>query len=385
MVYKIPVLVVRYFPAKGDIIDNSIVDDVIDTVAHVRDHTLAMEKDVIEALEKGSTYHGYKNPQALPSLHYEIVDHLEFLEPVPVWHKLGDKLPMTDYNAIMKRIDIRTWVEERGVREVWIWGYQGIDIGSGLWESNMAGPYGDISNSECWLSDLPVLNHTYTVYHYNYGRDVPEAVEDHVHQIERLLGHVDRHMFWDLFVGDCLVKRWGNVLYPTDRVKHCGDAHYPPNGTEDYDWNNKLSIRSDIETWKPEGKTPSELIDCERWNIDRLGWFESWRNSLDPRDDRPKYHLGWFVYWMQNLPGADNGLTYQGKPLTNWWMFVGDFDAAMAQGRGLVAVLPRYRRVSELVSSRIPAYAGDWWYRMLRGYSVIDGALVAARRSLIGR
>jgi hypothetical protein len=32
---------------------------------------------------------------------------------------------------------------------------------------------------------------------------------------------------------------------------------------------------------------------------------------------------------MQNIPGASNELTYQGKPLTNWWMFIGDFDNAM--------------------------------------------------------
>lgn len=32
---------------------------------------------------------------------------------------------------------------------------------------------------------------------------------------------------------------------------------------------------------------------------------------------------------MQNLPGAANGLTYRGRPLTNWWTFVGDWDGAM--------------------------------------------------------
>ena len=36
----------------------------------------------------------------------------------------------------------------------------------------------------------------------------------------------------------------------------------------------------------------------------------------------------WFVYWMQNIPGANNGLQYNGKPLRNWWAFVGDFDTA---------------------------------------------------------
>jgi len=39
---------------------------------------------------------------------------------------------------------------------------------------------------------------------------------------------------------------------------------------------------------------------------------------------------------MQNLPGADNGLTCQGKPLTNWWVLVGDFDRAMQSRMTLV-------------------------------------------------
>ena len=38
---------------------------------------------------------------------------------------------------------------------------------------------------------------------------------------------------------------------------------------------------------------------------------------------------------MQNIPGADNGLTYQDRRLTNWWMFIGDFDKAMRHKVGL--------------------------------------------------
>jgi hypothetical protein len=40
---------------------------------------------------------------------------------------------------------------------------------------------------------------------------------------------------------------------------------------------------------------------------------------------------------MQNIPGKDNGLTYQNNPLRNWWEFIGDFDAAIAQGKSLTS------------------------------------------------
>jgi hypothetical protein len=208
---------------------------------------------------------------------------------------------MTDYNAIMNRIDIRRWVEERGVKEVWLWGYHGGVID--LWESNMAGPYGDISNSDRDPHDLPVLDKTYTVYHYNYGRGPSEAVEDHMHQIEAILRHIDSHLFWDRFVG-----RPGEG--------RCGWSHYPPNAERDYDWANPNYVWTDIEDWIPEGTGQKQQFNCQRWNRDSLTWF---------------------IYWMQNLPGANHGLMYRGCPLTNWWVFIGDFDGVMRKGLGLVA------------------------------------------------
>ncbi len=71
------------------------------------------------------------------------------------------------------------------VKEVWIWGYHGGVLD--LWESNMASPFGAISNSNRDPNDLPVLKSTYTVYHYNYQRGASEAVEDHMHQFEAVL------------------------------------------------------------------------------------------------------------------------------------------------------------------------------------------------------
>lgn len=296
----IPTLVISYFPVKNGRIDRAITGDVSASLADIRRHTINTTNRVVQALETGSAYHGYKDRTAQPCLEYQIVDTLEFLEPLPTWPKPGHRVPMTDYNAIMKRVNIRAWVEERGVKEVWLWGYHGGMID--LWESNMAGPYGDISNSDRDPHDLPVLNKTYTVYHYNYGRGPSEAVEDHMHQIEAVLRQLDPHLFWDKFVGQPGEGR-------------CGWAHYPPNGERDYDWANINYVWTDIEDWTPEGIGPKQRLNCSRWNGDSLTWF---------------------VYWMQNLPGANNGLTYRGRPLTNWWTFIGNFDEAMKRGLRLV-------------------------------------------------
>ena len=292
--FHIPVLVVSYFPVKQGRIDRQVTGDVGAPLDEIRRHTSQTTQQVIQSLETGSTYHGYKDPDAQPSLYYQIVDSLEFLEPLPTYRKSGHRVPMTDYNAIMDRCDIRYWIEERGIKEVWLWGYHGgvVDI----WESNMAGPHGDISNSDRDPTDLPVLGKTYTVYHYNYQRGASEAVEDHMHQIEAVLRSIDPHLFWDKFVGKPGEGR-------------CGWAHYPPNAERDYDWANRNFVWTDIEDWSPEGTGQKQRMNCTRWNCDSLTWF---------------------IYWMQNLPGADNGLSYRGRPLDNWWAFIGDFDEAMA-------------------------------------------------------
>ncbi len=223
---------------------------------------------------------------------------------------------MTDYRKILDRVNIRQWVEQKGVKEVWIWGYHGGKVD--LWESNMASPYGDVSNSDCDPKDLPVFSKTYTVYHYNYQRGTSEAIEDHMHQIEAVLNHIDgrdrtppaqwpKLLFWGRFVGS---DRTHKIVHPG-----CGWAHYPPNAERDYDWANPRYVETDIDDWKPDGTGMKTRMNCDRWGGNSLRWF---------------------VYWMQHLPGPNNGLTLEGRPLENWWVFIGDYDKAKREGLGLL-------------------------------------------------
>lgn len=297
---EIPVLLIHYFPLKNGHIDRSVTGDIEGPLEQIRRHCTQSTQRIIEALEGGSTYHGYKNPAAQPSLHYRVLDSLEFQEALPTWHKPGHRVPMTDYNALLHRVNIHEWVMAQGIKEVWIWGYHGGVVD--LWESNMASRWGDISNSDRDPNDLPILEKSYTVYHYNYQRGPSEAVEDHMHQFEAIFRHLNPDLFWDKFVG-----RPGEG--------RCGWAHYPPNGVRDYDWRNPNYIWTDLEDWRPEGGGQKIHINSERWNGDSLQWF---------------------IYWMQNVPGAHNGLSYRGRPLTNWWNFVGNWDTMMERRNGLV-------------------------------------------------
>jgi hypothetical protein len=249
-----------------------------------------------------AVYHGYKDPAAQPSLHYTIVESIEFLEPLPTWPKPGHRAPMTDYHAIMARIDARRWVEVHGVKEIWLWGYHGgksSTCGNRTWRGRGA----TSATATATRTTCPSSTSTYTVYHYNYGRGPSEAVEDHMHQIEAVLRHIDPDLFWNKFVGKPGEGR-------------CGWAHYPPNGVRDYDWRNRTVVMSDIEDWRPDGggeKLPHQLRPL-------AGRQPALVHLLD----------------AEVCPAPDNGLTYRGRPLTNWWRFIGDFDGAMRARLGLV-------------------------------------------------
>jgi hypothetical protein len=315
--WEIPVLVLAYHPIDGDVIDINVTGDWGESLAVTRRKVDSLTTALAASLSDGTKYRAYANDGAQPSLHYQVVGMEERLQPLPTWAKPGHTVPMTDYRAIAEAFDVVDWVERRGVKEIWLWGYHGGVVD--LWESNMAGPWGDISNSDRDPDDLPIAENTYTFYHYNYQRGLSEAAENHMHQLEAVINFVDGRddtpedewsslLFWGKFVGSDISHR---IIDP-----RCGWSHYPPNGEHDYDWANPRTVSTDCEDWQPDGSGVDREVTCDTWGCSSLGWFR---------------------YWTQNIPGAGNDLEYEGRPLTNWWRLIGDFDGAMREDYVLVS------------------------------------------------
>lgn len=312
----VDVFVVSFFPCKGDQIDQSVTHDVGGSYSDLRAKTRQLAIDAAKALEEGSRFRGYKT-QNPPSLRYRIVGQVEYKEAIPLLPARGNDAPLPDYAAIMNRIDAKKLVEQQGVEEIWIWGYHGK---IGLWESNMSSPTGDVSNSNRDEKDLPVFSKTYTVYHYNYGRGLGEMLENHMHQLEHLLNHVDGRettppdkwnelLFWGKFVGSDASHKI--VTNPA----RCGWTHYAPNSERDYDWANPRYVETDIEDWKPDGIGKTQRMNADRWDRDAIKWR---------------------IYWLQAIPGLGHKLTYQGRPLRNWWSLKADWDKAKKEKWTLV-------------------------------------------------
>jgi len=313
----VKVYVVSFFPVKDGRINVEITGDDLGTYDDVKQRTESLTQECCAKLEEGSRFRGYKAPDAKPALRYEVVGNIEIKEAIPLRPKVGENAPLPDYNAIMKRIGAKSLVEEGGVHQIWLWGYHGK---IGLWESNMSSPTGDVSNSDRDPKDLPVFARTYTVYHFNYGRGVGEMMENHMHQLEQLLNWADGRdrtppekwselLFWGKFVGSDASHKI--VTNPA----RCGWTHYAPNSESDYDWGNPRFVETDIEDWRPDGIGQTTRMNADRWGRDPIRWR---------------------VYWMQAIPGLDNGLSYRGRKLRNWWSFVTDWDRSRRENWSLV-------------------------------------------------
>ncbi len=353
-VWPVPVLIIRYLPtADGENLDTSISPDFWEigdiSLADLDANILAMNRRVKFALEQGSRFRGYANPGARPSLGYRVVDQITLFEQTPpgkvIGYDSGDPVYEPDWFAIFDRLDVRHYVEDLGVKEVWVWGpslghwpsfdpevHHAWDIRGG-WESNMSSPVtGDISNSNRDATDLPVYANTYVVYGYNYRRSQAEAVHDHGHQIESQFGHVDgvdngiADLFWDKFRGR---DGEGNRI-----LGRCGDTHSPPNTLAEYDYENPNQEWSDIADWTPYGTGTQEWINADTWGTIEYPWPDG------IGDFSQRVETQWYMYWMQSMPGWANTITYDADWLTNWWEFIGDWDGAMTAHHGLQSSSP---------------------------------------------
>ncbi len=348
-IWQVPVLVIRYFPSTDGVnLDTAISPDYWwdnpQTLAAMDASVLAMNRRVKFALEQGSRFRAYGNAAARPSLGYRVVDQVTVYEQTPpgkvVGYDQSDPLWEPDWFAIFDRLDVRHYVEDLGVKEIWVWngglgrwpsfveGVNDVQDFRGGWESNMSSPLtGDISNSNRDPSDLPVYDKTYVVYGYNFRRSQAEAIHDHGHQLESQFTYVNEQQDGN---ADLFWKQWrGQDQGGNNVTGRCGDTHSPPNTLNGYDYENTDVVMSDIADWTADGTGTYSPVNVDTWGT--LTW--PWPDGVG--DFSQRVETQWYMYWMMSMPGFDNGLAYGRGAVTNWWEFVGNWDAAVAAGHGL--------------------------------------------------
>ncbi len=352
-IYEIPIVVFRFLPTKDGInLDVSYAPD------HWGLHEVSLEemKNWIDlrdrrakfGLEERTRFHGYRDSMAVPSLGYRVIEYITVYTQAPpglsYGSDKGEPLFWPDYHWIFEQYDMQHYVNDLGVREIWMWinqltpGMPSYDSTihrpenyRGIWESNMASPAsGDISNSNRNADDLPVYNSTYIVVDRNMRRSGP-GLHASGHQLEVMLDYINRRqdgnldLFRRQFVGTD-----AQYNFITGR---CGWTHNPPNTLASYNYNSPVLVESDIEDWTPDRTGETKLVNVDTWASLNYAWPDSGSVFTD------RTEMQWYVYWTQNMPGYGNQIAYKSQFLNNWWFFIGEWDLATRENVGLYGPL----------------------------------------------
>ena len=320
--YRMPVVIIRYFPTRDGINLDAAAAGVTSTLAALKSNVEQIERRHKFMLEEGSKFRGYGNATAPPSLGYQVIKTITVYEDIPPGFGTGTAgVYFPDYNQILTRFNAQNLVNNLGVKEFWIVHYHNGRIAPV--ESNMSSPTtGDISNSSRTNGDQPIYDKTYVTYGLNFTRSQAEATHNHGHQLESILSNVNQRqdgnttLWWQQFA------RAANN--PPARA---GNTHFPPNALVDYDYTNLNLVASDIMDWRPAGGTTT-LVNANTWGNVPYAWPGG---VAPPQEVESK----WYVFWFQSMAGRGNTIPYNTNKMTNWWQFTGDWDAAIQAGLGL--------------------------------------------------
>ncbi|MEF3274327.1 MAG: hypothetical protein K6356_07990 [Chloroflexus sp.] len=189
-----------------------------------------------------------------------------------------------DYERLLDEIGLATAIEHGVIDEIWLFGFPY----AGYYESRMVGADAFWCNAPPLL--LPTVRRRYIVMGFNIERDVGCMLENFGHRVESIMAHVYRHHppernLWERFT----------------RLNECGNVHFAPSSTCDYDWGNPRPVWSRADAWYtfPDLNQPARLMHCAEWG----------------GGDMRLHHL----WWLDHLPraaGETDGVS------NNWWQYV---------------------------------------------------------------
>ncbi len=247
---------------------------------------------------EATRFRGYDNADARPSIGFEVTGELEFTTTPPRGEEApgDDGVFFPDYRTILTDAGICDWVDNRGIREVWMYTHHHSDIVPAT--SKLSSEIGDISNS-FRFDDMPRCSTPYTLYNFNFTRDVDVMLLNRALQLEAFFRFQDEAFYVSEFVG-------GEPPYSSPA--RCGSSTWAPNTVDQYvSWNEEM-VTSDCASWEPGGGTQTN-VSCSTW----------FRPAYGSSDCFPDGGVAFYTWWMQSLPGHASGVNMNDRPLPNWW------------------------------------------------------------------
>ena len=341
----VPIVIVNYLPTlDGVLLDMNRAPDGFyelnnSTLDRAKAKILAdkiVEKDVIE---EGTRFRDYATNNVEAYISLDVVGYINIYEVGYSSNPNGGEIKIINWTDLFNNINMKNYVDTRGVKEVWFTafpkeGYPSVlkqpnSSDMSLWynmpESNMSSPItGDISNSSRYNKDLPIYSKTYVVYGFNAHRGADTDLHNRGHQIEAQLSYIDSNLIWN------------NAFLPTSTKKEfrLGNCHWPPNATSDYDYSNKVAVKSDISSYKPSGGTYVD-VNVDTWLNKKYNFPMKATNIVGESNYDNDSQVKWFIYWWQSIPGYNNTIPYNNTTLENWWDIFYNWDEAIKSKKKL--------------------------------------------------
>lgn len=207
-----------------------------------------------------------------------------------------------DYLALLREYDIERRVSSGDLDEVWLFSYPF----TGTYESILVGPTACFCNSDPLTpKDGIRATRNFVIMGFNPERGVGEMLEDLGHRTESILTHV--YGSWNPTAPKHAWDRFTVYDKNVPGGSACGNVHFAPNSTKDYEWGRKTYVLSSADDWLDYPRLTGKK---------RLMTASDWGNG-----DIRAHHR----WWLERLPKAP-GRAPDGK-LASWWNYVVDFNA----------------------------------------------------------
>ena len=197
-----------------------------------------------------------------------------------------------DYQQLLDEFDLVRKVVQGEIDEVWLFAFPF----AGYYESHMVG------SGAIWCNSPPLLARSdctrrFVIMGFNYERDVGCMLENFAHRVESIMAHVYRHQHGEANLWERFIRY--DQSHPGSA--ECGNVHFAPNSTHDYDWGNPRPVVARADTWYrfPDLSGPPRQLRADEWG----------------GGDMRLHHLWWLDH-LPRVPGATHGI------LHNWWRYV---------------------------------------------------------------
>jgi len=194
----------------------------------------------------------------------------------------GHSPDRVDYNAIVNdpALDICGRVNREEIDEVWI--YNGPYFG--FYESTLVGP------EAYWYNSPPVpgphnCNRLIPIMGPSPERGVDSAIHNFGHRTESTMTQV--YGSWQQNRTAHNWERFALVdsLSSNYSYSGCGNIHFPPNGTSDYDYSNSGTANTNCEDFLnyPNLGDPANTVQpvtCSTWGCSAVGYYNYWFSHL---------------------------------------------------------------------------------------------------------